>query len=308
MTTRSVIPFDAAQPAANAIGKHITFMALGDDPEMFDEDFIRLLSDLTVEEEVAKDAVIQAKGEPVDRLHLVTEGEICEPSGRVFPVHPILHGLDGAVTRGRYRRTLIARTSARVLSIDTASFFELLENQLQTATTMLSTLAGRVEQSRSFEPLAGPVMSFTTALVCRALALRSAHTFASVSAQSIVNLARMSSATALEKGEPMTFSPSGLHVLMTGALTGKRKDRDEPLSYAGLTLVNASATFAGTLPSYTAVALEPSTYIVIDKEDLYTEIRYHFSLWRALVSAMLQENAFFSDVAAPSRRGDTLRR
>jgi CRP-like cAMP-binding protein len=294
------------QPASNAIGKHITFMALGDDPEMFDEDFVRLLSDLTVEEDVPQGTVIQAKGQPTERLHLVTEGEICD-AGKVYPMHPILHGLDGAVMKGRYRRTLMARTRARVLSIDTASFFALLEDQLPTATIMLSTLAGRVEQSRSFEPLSGPVMSFTTALVCRALALRTSRTFASVSAESIVNLARMSSATALEPGESLTFSRSGLHVLMTGALVGARKDSDEPLHYSGLTLVNAAATFAGNLEAYSAKAEVPSTYIVIDREDLYTEIRYHFSLWRALVAGMLQENAFFSDHAAPSRRGDSLR-
>jgi CRP-like cAMP-binding protein len=282
------------QAAANAIGRHITFMALGDDPEMFDEEFIRLLSELTVEEDLPEGATLQAKGFPADTLRMVTEGDVASESGGVFPPNPILHGLDGAVTSGNYSHTLIARTKVHTLSIATASFFELLEDQLPTSTTLLSTLAARVEAARSFKPLIGPRMDLTSSLVCRSLALRALPTFSRVSAESVVNLARMSTAHELAAGEPLTFSPRALHVLMTGALTGARLGDDQELRYEGLMMLNTAATFANTLDRYTCVATEPSTLISVDKEDVFTEMRYHFSVWRALVASMLNENKLFT--------------
>ena len=278
------------QPAATTIARHLAFMSLDYDPDGLGEQFVGMLAELTVERSFAPGDVLIDAGSRADTLVLVTEGEVHQEHGPPLPSHAFLHGLDAAVVGGFYRRTLVAISAGRALTVAAKAFFALLEDQFSTALTVLVTFAQRLEAMRGVRSRTGPCIAVGSSAVDWALALRQCPELSFVSAQGILSLARRATSITLAAGEAATQSASQLYVELDGALCSTHLETRRNRDHSGLGLVNVAATFAGGA-GYELVATSPTRLLLLDRQEIVIEMRSDFALWRSLVAAMIAETA-----------------
>jgi CRP-like cAMP-binding protein len=262
-------------------------------------------------EDLALDAgeALYRAGEVSDHFFFLVSGQVklSRPGAAdsTFGERAVLGTLDAIVAKP-HTHTAIATKPTRLLRIQVSDWADVLEDNFEIATHVVTQLANRVLDLRIRPPPLGgfddppPASTRATSglqVVDRILRLRAVPTFARASTQALAALAQLGSTTFAGKDEVMFAegeTKGSVVIIASGEVSLPWEGSPDPARFGESSLLAGSASL-GDIPLAEVRALTPARAIVVPREDYFDVMEEHFDLVQSTLAALSEERQVLLD-------------